>query len=72
MLLLRAGVTEPQWVFLEREKGCSHTGEHVCCSLMLCCTPFVHWKAGQTAQKSGGITTPGSLKRVDVALRDVV
>lgn len=63
VLLLRAVVTEPHLALLGREKGCSHTGERVCCSSMLCCTLtlFVHWKVGQAAQETGGITTPGSV-----------
>lgn len=56
--LLRAVITEPQWALLNREKQCSHTGERVCCSLMLCCTLtlFANWNVGQAAQGSGGIT----------------
>lgn len=63
MLLLRAVVAEPQWALLDREEGCSHTGEHACCSLMLCCmlTLFAHRKVGQAAQESGGITVPGNV-----------
>lgn len=37
VLSCRAAVPKPWWVLLEREKGCSSAGEHICRCSPLCC-----------------------------------